>query len=75
MVLVGQSMCIEMAGAASRQPGRAVECRGDERIYVRSNLQYLFEDKVNREMERPLIVQHGLLAVLRAVLQDKWRGA
>ena len=53
---------------SSRQLGGAAECRRNERIDVGSNLLYLFEDKVNREAESPLIIQHGLLAVFRAVL-------
>ncbi len=57
MVLVGQSICIEMARVTSRQLGRAAECRGDKRIDVGSNLRYLFEGKIKREEERPLIVQ------------------
>ena len=52
MVLVGQSICLEMARVASRQLDRADGCRGDERIDVGSNLLYLFEDKANHEVER-----------------------
>jgi hypothetical protein len=61
------AICIEMARGASRQLGRAAECCGNERIDVGSNLRYLFEGKMNCEAERPLIVQHHLLAVFRVV--------
>jgi hypothetical protein len=49
-------------------PGLSAECRGNERIDAGSNLRYLFEGKMNREVERPLIVQHRLPAVFDAVL-------
>jgi hypothetical protein len=69
----GRSICIEMARAASRQPGRVAECRGDERTDVGSNLRCRFEGKMKREVERPLIVEHRLPAVFRAALKGKWR--
>lgn len=68
MVPAGQSICIEMARGAAQILGRAAEYRGNERVDAGLNLRYLFEGKMNREVERPPIVQHRLLAVFRAVL-------
>jgi hypothetical protein len=46
----------------------SAECRGNERIDAGSNLRYLFEDKMNCEVERLLVFQHRLPAVFDAVL-------